>query len=144
MKRYSIFLLTLLTLAFGAMAAAQDDPEPVPVVQVARVEPSVITAYNPPLVTVFGTGFTDKTTVRLVGAGLVKVTFVNAGALLIEIPNTLGPAVYAVEVSDPLFGTATSPNSLNIISPTATPLPPAEPTEFIPIPTLAPPTQVPG
>jgi hypothetical protein len=141
MKRLIIFLVMLAALAYSGLAFAQ---EPQVQLQVARVEPGIVTAYNPALVTVFGTGFTEATTVRLVGAGLVTVRFVNTGALLIEIPNTLGPSVYAVEVSDPQFGTALSPNPLSVVAPTATPLPPLEPTEYIPPPTLAPPTMIPG
>ncbi len=100
------------------------------------------------ILSVFGANFTAQTTIRLIGVGLLQVTFVNSGALTAVLPADLPAGLYGVEVSDPGGGTVTSPNPLSVVAPP--PLPPTAtpPTPPTPVPTafptLAPPTPVPG
>lgn len=115
-----------------------DDPTPPPVT-VTGSEPRRMTAGQDVVLSVFGSNFTPQSTVRLVGVGLLKVTFVNSGALTAEVPDTVLPGEYGIRVSDPVGGEADSPNKLRVDAPAQPPAPP--PTQF---PTPEPPTPVPG
>ncbi len=100
------------------------------------------------MLSVFGTNFTDRTTIRLVGIGLLSVTLVNSGALTAVLPADLPPGTYGIEVSNPVGGTAVSPNTLTVNAPPGPTLPPPTDAPTLPpptlIPTQLPPTLVPG
>ena len=99
-------------------ARIQADDTPPPPITVARSEPSQFTnGGQDGVLSIFGTNFTDQTTIRLVGIGLLNVTFVNSGALTAVLPADLPPGTYGIEVSDPLGGTAASPNTLAVSAP---------------------------
>lgn len=143
MKR--LFLALTLFLIIG-IVAAQDEPvatdEPTPtVVKINAFEPAAIAAGTERTLTVFGANFTDQTTIRLVGIGLLESTFVNSTTMTAKLLSSFPAGTYPVEVSDPANGAAITPTSLTILAPTATPRPTSEPQ---PIPTLAIPTAVPG
>ncbi len=143
-----ILFFILVSSLFGLQDGSTWAQE-VPPITVARSEPSQFTnGGQNGVLSVFGTNFTDQTTIRLVGIGLLSVTFVNSGALTAVLPADLPPGTYGIEVSDPLGGTAASPNSLTVNAPAGPTLPPptAVPTEPPPtaIPTLPPATIVPG
>jgi uncharacterized repeat protein (TIGR01451 family) len=111
-------------------------------INVTRSEPSRITSGQEGILSVFGANFTQATTVRLVGVGLLSTTYVNSGALTATLPSSLTPGQYGIEVSDPIGGTVTLPTPLTVVAlpePTALPTPTREPT-----PTSPPPTPVPG
>jgi hypothetical protein len=152
-----LILLALLVLPTLAQDTPQEVPaevpqqlpaQPPPALSITRVEPASVPQANAPRVTIFGANFTPATTVRLVGAGLVTTTFVNSGALLIDLPAGLPAGVYPVELSDPVNGTATAPAPLTLLAPTPTPTPPPTPVPTdtpVPPPTAAPPpTEIPA
>lgn len=115
-------------------------------ITVSRTEPGQFTnGLQAGVLSVFGTNFTEATTVRLVGLGLLQVTFINPGALTAVLPAELPPGTYGIEVSAPGGGTVASPNNLSVVTPP--PIPPtAGPPTDIPtqVPTLLPPTITPG
>jgi hypothetical protein len=117
-------------------------PTPVPAITVVRSEPAQVTSGQGGALSIFGANFTAATTVRLVGVGLLQASFVNSGALIATLPNNLAPGGYGIEVSDPVAGTAYSPNPLTVL-PAPTPPPTAMPTPE-PMPTPVPPTPMPG
>ncbi|MDL1901878.1 hypothetical protein FBR02_14035 [Anaerolineae bacterium CFX9] len=124
----------------------QTTQTPLPIV-VSGMEPGTVRNDASATLSLFGSGFSAQTTVRLVGLGLLPVTYINPGALMASVPAGTTPGVYAVEVSDPVSGTTVAPISLTI-SPPPTPfptpgtLPTFEPPT--PMPTPNPPTPVPG
>jgi len=148
MRRYSvvalILSLTIIGLALTPLIAlAQDDspqvPGPAPAavaVDVTSIEPTVMVATVGGVLSIYGSGFTAESVVRLQGFGLLNTTHVNATALKADVPASVPAGVYSVEVSD---GTSTPDvlvQALTILAPTPTPKPTAPPTE--------PPTVKPG
>lgn len=115
---------------------------PVPQLIVTGVEPAFITSGQESTLSVFGANFTESTTVRLIGVGLLQTTFVNSTALRAIVPASIAPGGYSVQVSDPITGTAFAGTIITVIAP-----PPTLGPTFEPPPTLAPtepPTPVPG
>ena len=124
------------------LAVVAQDPTdtPVPSLVVSSIEPLRITAGQQAVLSVFGADFSDTTVVRLVGVGLMQTTFVSSGALMASLPASLAPGQYAVEVTDPVRGTAGASQRLAVVAPTPTLAPPTE----APLPTQAPPpTEIP-
>ena len=150
---YLAFLIVLLIGASLSVLAQETTETPVDPtatvapqpVMVIHTEPGQFTNGQVGVLSVFGANFTDQTTVRLVGIGLLQVTFVNGGALTAVLPADLSPGQYGIEVSTPGGGSAMSPNSITVSSPPQ-PLPTAAPPTDVPtaFPTLVPPTAVPG
>lgn len=131
----------------GGVGGAQSTEEPTlpPPITVSGSEPSRINQGQAVTLTVLGENFTENTTVRLQGVGLLNATFVNSTALTAPVPQTAPAGEYVIQVSDPERGSAQSPTTLTIIAPTATPRPtnPPQPTSPPP-PTSLPPTPIPG
>lgn len=127
--------LTLLGLFSGDVSqseAQESTPPPSPLIDVTTCEPRAINAETEGTVSIFGTNFTAATTVRLVGFGLLPVTFVNGGALTVTVPGTVPPGSYTIQVTNPGAGFDNCPQPLEIRAV----LPPP--------PTFAPPTPQPG
>jgi hypothetical protein len=139
---FSFLLLALLLASIAPLTRAQDTPPPV--LTVRLVEPTQFVAGRGGLLSVYGTGFTTASTVRLVGFGLLAATFVHEGALTAEIPASIPTGTYGVEVSDATGGTASAPQAVTIVPAPTTPqpLPTFEPPTAVP--SLPPPTPVPG
>jgi uncharacterized repeat protein (TIGR01451 family) len=122
-------------------------PSPTPTLTLTPIQPLVVTGSEPGqsqsgsqiVLSIFGANFTPQTVVRLVGVGLLETTFANPNAVTAIVPATAPPGTYRIDVSDPLTGTASSPNTLTINAPPASPFPTARP-----LPTFEPPTAVPG
>jgi hypothetical protein len=151
-KFYSVTLLllavfaTLLAFTNTSESVAQALPTetftptstptitPVPIV-VLTSEPATVDNANERILSIGGQGFTLNTTVRLRGYGFLVVTLINQNALTAKLPIGIPLGTYQIEVSDPLGGTALSPQALTVVGPTPTP---------IIISTLPPPTPVPG
>ncbi|MFN8451984.1 MAG: hypothetical protein U0521_26175 [Anaerolineae bacterium] len=144
-----VTLVSCLLVLQGEMSRAQDATQTPQPITVSRSEPSQFTngGVNGVL-SVFGANFTDRTTIRLVGMGLLTVTFVNSGALTAVLPADLPTGTYGIEVSDPLGGTAASPNTLTVNAPPGPTQPPPTAVPTLPapteVPTLPPATIVPG
>lgn len=154
LKFGSLLLLTLVVSFVllgqievqGQATETRQPPTPSGPITVSRTEPGQFTnGLQPGVLSVFGTNFTEVTTVRLVGLGLLQVTFVNPGALTAVLPVELPPGTYGIEISAPGGDTVNSPNTLTVVTPPPVP-PTAGPPTDIPtqIPTLPPPTVVPG
>ncbi len=120
-------------------ATATPTLTPTPALIISGSEPALLPAGVDATLSIFGANFTPQSMVRLVGFGLLEVTFINSGALTAALPKVIPPGTYGVEVSDPVNGRATSPDTLTIAPPPTTPPPTERPT-----PTLLPPTPVPG
>lgn len=116
-----------------------DEPTPIPQISVTGSEPQQITSGTQGTLSIFGANFTADSTVRLVGYGLLSVTFVNSSALTAALPAVIPAGTYGVEVSDPVRGTAVSPNTLTLLPQPTTPAPTDRPA-----PTSPPPTAIPG
>src|SRR5215207_2795694 len=85
----SFILLSQLEVQ-GQATQTQVPPTPSGPITVSRTEPGqFINGLQPGVLSVFGTNFTEVTTVRLVGLGLLQVTFVNPGALTAVLPAEL-------------------------------------------------------
>lgn len=129
------------------LAQATPDPTntPAPTLVISSIEPLRVTAGQQAVLSVFGADFSDMTVVRLVGVGLMQTTFVSSGALMASLPASLAPGQYAVEVTDPIRGSAAAAQRLSVVAPTPTPLPPtdAPPPTQAPPPTDIPPTPLP-
>lgn len=132
-------------LAVVAQATDVPTDTPTPSLAVSSIEPARVTAGQQAVLSVFGSDFAETTVVRLVGVGLMQTTFVSSGALMASLPASLAPGQYAVEVTDPVRGTAGASQRLNVVAPTATPPPPtdAPPPTQAPPPTDIPPTPLP-
>ncbi len=140
---------TITSSPTHTQAGLQDPPTPVQI-SVNSTEPGQVTNAQANVLSVLGSNFTESTTVRLVGVGLLQTTFINANALTATIPAGITPGTYTIEVSDPVNGTATSPNLLNVSPPPPTPPTPFTPQPLptfevpTPFPTPLPPTPIPG
>ena len=137
---YRIFTLivTLLLLA-TSLAAQETTPDPAPQVEAVRAEPRRVTAGQSVTLSVFGSGFTEQTAVRVVGFGLLETTYINPTSLLAALPGSIPVGRYDIEVRDPQGGTAIISQALRVVQ---APPPPTEP--LPPTPTLEPPTPQPG
>ncbi|MBN1248983.1 MAG: IPT/TIG domain-containing protein [Anaerolineae bacterium] len=151
MRRYPVVVLMLglaVLLSAPLTARAQDtapeaptvtDPVAAPAVMavdVMSIEPTALVATVGGTLSVYGTGFTSESVVRLQGFGLLNTTFVNATALKAEVPATVPAGVYSVEVSDGAGVPDVLVQALTMIAPTPTPRPTAAPS--------APPAVTPG
>jgi len=118
---------------------------PRPPIQVTRSEPTAANQGVEVVLSVFGSGFSATSTVRLVGVGLLETTFVNDGAVKAILPVTAPAGVYRIEVADDRGVWVASPNTLMIMAPTATPpIPPTATERMDPTPTLPAATPLPG
>ncbi|NJL57371.1 hypothetical protein HC928_21200, partial [bacterium] len=132
---FALLWLALLGLFSGDVSrggAQESTPPPSPSIDVTTCEPRVINAETEVLVSIFGTNFSSTTTVRLVGFGLLRVTFVNGGALTVTVPATVPPGLYTIQVTNPSAGFDNCPQPLEV----RPVLPPP--------PTFEPPTPQPG
>jgi hypothetical protein len=159
---FSLFLLMLSVITSAMSTLSAQEPTGVPTfssqptqapitpaeeeracpVTVSRSEPSQITGGEARVLTVFGSGFSETSAVRLSGFGVLTTTLVNSGVLNADIPETVPPGTYNVRVVDPTCEDVLHERperlTLNVLAPQ---LPP--PT-FVPIDTLEPPTPMPG
>ncbi|MBC8170372.1 MAG: hypothetical protein H7X77_01820, partial [Anaerolineae bacterium] len=144
-RRSLIWLIVpLLLLLFGIASAQQNTSSGITHNDVVRAcpiaatrsEPGVVQTGEARILTVFGSGFSETTAVRLSGYGILTTTLVNTGAVTAEIPANVPPGNYNVRIVDPSCGTIDypQPDKLRLIVNFA-PLPTATFAEFeIPTP----------
>lgn len=137
----AILAIVALAFIFAPQAAeavvAQNAPR---ATTIDRVEPRNIPANIGGTLSVYGSGFTSDSVIRLRGYGLLVTTFVNTSALTGQLPTMLPAGSYTVEVRDP-SGNSEWNKQITIVAP---PPPTNEPQQ--PIPTQEPqiiPTQEP-
>lgn len=132
------------TSTVGATATATLSPTatvtptatPFPQIRVTTIEPKRISTESGGTLSVFGSGFTSGTVIRIVGIGIIPTTFINGEAITGEVVPGLPTGRYDVQVG---VGDLDGPNvvveeALTIFGPTPTPVPTNTPT---PTPTTA-------
>lgn len=137
---FALGVMAALVLAFvvAPLAADRVSAQETRATAIQRVEPRNIPADTGGTISVYGSGFTADSVVRLRGYGLLVTTFINNGALTAQVPTTIPAGSYSVEVRDP-SGNSEWDRQINIVAP---PPPTNEPQP--PIPTQEPlPTQEP-
>lgn len=150
-NRLSVLLLTLLavTALWLSRTAAQELPTDVfvtadgtgrqcPVVA-DRAEPRQITNGESRTITVYGSGFSPSTAVRLGGFGILLTSLVNSNAVTAEVPAIISSGTYNVRIVDPSCDEISYSNQdrLKLVV-NAAPSPTQEPIE------VEPPTEIPG
>jgi hypothetical protein len=127
--------------AFTVNAAPTSTPPPV---VISGISPTQINQGLSGVLVINGSNFTGASAVVLVGVGNLSIISRTNTQIQAAIPATLSPGSYGVQVTDPVNGTASSPQALTVVIPPPTAVPP-QPTEIPPQPTpLPPPTEVPG
>ncbi len=112
------------------------------------VEPSTVINDVSTTITLMGGGFVDTPVVRLVGAGVLEVTYVTSTVLTAVVPAGIAPGTYTMGVTNPGPGGSpetTLEEALTVLAPTPTPTATTAPTATpIPTATLLPtPTSLP-
>lgn len=135
LKSGVLFVTALLVAALLMSVAAQTT--------ISNVEPGTVRSGDGGNISVYGSGFTNSSVVRLTDYGLLTTTYINDSTLMAALPTNLPPRVYVVEVRDPAGDTQWSGllNVLAPIMPTNEPLPtmPPPPTaEPVPLPSPVP------
>jgi|GEM_PF-466447 len=111
--------LVLLTWPFRQALAA-----PPAQLSVTTVEPSTLPASTGGVLSIYGSGFSSSSTVRLVGYGLLVTEFVNSTALRATVPPGVPAGTYDLQISEG-GATVTRARAVQLL-PTPTPTP--EPT----------------
>ncbi len=130
-------LLLLLAAPHAVWSQAEGTPaatiSPAAPLDIAGVEPGTLVSGVGGTLSVYGTGFTSATVVRLIGYGLLATSYVNETALTAQVPASVPVATYDVSVSD---GAATDllSQALAVIAATPTPKPTALPATSAPPP----------
>lgn len=136
--------ITIFLVMVWPAAYAQDTHQDPRTTAVRRVEPRSLQTGIGGTISVYGSGFTGDSVVRLKGIGLLSTTFVNAQALMAVVPGSVPPGEYTVEVRDPVSGDSAWDRTLLITAgpqPTPEPLPTSAPIptqEPVPLPTPLP------
>jgi hypothetical protein len=117
----------LLVTSAAARPAAQ--------LALTGIEPTTLVSQHGGTLSIYGSGFTTATIVRLVGFGLLETTYVNSMALQAVVPPGTPAGTYDLEVSEAGVSVVL-PSALTIVAATPTPGP-------TPLPTPKP-TPVPG
>jgi hypothetical protein len=88
------------------------------------VEPRTLSQSGGTL-SIYGSGFTTTTIVRLVGFGLLQTTYVNDTALTAVVPPGIPAGIYDMQVSDAALST-TLPAALTVVAATSVPVAPTQ------------------
>lgn len=113
---------------------ATSTPEPSPSPSTPPLAPLAVTSVEPRrmisgtggLLSVYGTGFTTESAVRLIGYGLLSMSYVNPTALTAQVPTAVAAGIYDLEVGDGAHK-AMLTEALAIVAPTPTPRPSSPP-----------------
>lgn len=90
---------------------------------VTTVEPSTLSTSTGGILSIYGSGFSSASTVRLIGYGLLDTQFVNSTALRATVPGGLPAGSYDLQVSDGTSSITRAKAVQLIPPPTATPQP---------------------
>ena len=126
---FFLMLVVPALLLFAALAIAQTLPT-------FTVEPNTLSTQTGGLVTIYATGgvtFTEGSTVRLLGRGILPTVYVNPTALQATVPAGLAAGTYELRVLDSQ-GLELGTGSLTLTAPPATPHPTSIPTQPPPPP----------
>lgn len=88
-----------------------------PPLSISGVEPSRIDQSTGGTLSIYGSGFTPTTAVRLVSFGLLDTIYVNATALRAVVPPNLPARRYDLEISHEDGATAVFQNAIRIVAP---------------------------
>lgn len=124
------------TATLTATATVTPTSTPFPRIKVTTIEPRHISTETGGTLSIFGSGFTSGTVIRIVGIGIIPTTFINGEAIIGDVVPGLPTGQYDVQVG---LGDLDGPNvvvedALTIFGPTPTPVPTLTPT---PTPTTA-------
>lgn len=118
-------LIAALLLAFVLAITAAASPSPQ--LALTGIEPDRLVSQEGGTLSVYGTGFTPDTVVRLVGRGLLDTAFVSTSALRAIVPPGVPPGVYDLQVTDAAVS-ATLTSALTVVAAPPTPGPTPAPT----------------
>ncbi|MBN1933357.1 MAG: IPT/TIG domain-containing protein [Anaerolineae bacterium] len=107
-------------LALDAVALASPPMQ----LAVTTVEPSTLSTSTGGILSVYGSGFSAASTVRLIGYGLLDTEFVNGTALRATVPAGLPAGTYDLQISDG-GSSVTRAKAIQLVPP---PTPTPEPT----------------
>lgn len=98
---------------------------PFPPILITAIEPGRISSETGGQLSVYGNGFTPGSVIRIFGVGLIPTTYVNAEAVVGQVPPGLSTGFYDIQVG---LGDQDGPNAvargvLEIFGPTPTPVP---------------------
>lgn len=124
------------TVTLTPTATITPTSTPFPQIRVTTIEPRRISTETGGTLSVFGSGFTSGTVIRVVGIGIIPTTYINGEAITGDLVPGLPTGQYDVQVG---LGNLDGPNvvvedALTIFGPTPTPVPTVTPT---PTPTAA-------
>ena len=115
-----------------AVTVVTATPSPQPALD--SVEPGTLVSKDGGRLSIYGSGFTTATVVRLVGYGLLDTSYVNSTALQAVVPPGVPAGTYDVQVSEAGIA-ATLSSAVTIVTATPTPGPTTVPTrEPTPVP----------
>ena len=128
-------LLLLLSSPLIVLSQAGSTPtattSPAASLDIVGVEPGTLVSGIGGTLSVYGTGFTSATVVRLIGYGLLATSYVNETALTAQVPASVPVATYDVSVSDGAAIDLLS-QALVVIAATPTPKPTSPPATSAP------------
>jgi hypothetical protein len=123
-------VLGLLFVVGIMMVYAQDTPAvpeqtqepPVQALPLAvnEAQPTQVTSGEGGGLVIIGVNFTPQTQVALSNVGTLQSSFVNATTLAAVLPAGLPPGAYTLQLSDPVNGSATLLNPIQVLQVTAT------------------------
>lgn len=114
--------LTVFTLLISALLV-----QPLPVLAalgITRVQPNVVSGLSQVDLVVTGTDFEDGAVVIVENFGALATSYVSASVLTAVLPPGIDPGDYTVTVVNPDSTSASLPNGLRVLAPTATSAPP--------------------
>ncbi len=126
--RKTLFASVLIAASLlGFVMATTAAASPAPQLALTGIEPDTLVSQEGGALSVYGSGFTSDTVVRLVGRGLLETTYVSTSALQAVVPPGVPPGAYDLQVTDAAVS-ATLPSALTVVAATPTPGPTPAPT----------------
>lgn len=92
-----------------------------PQISVTGIAPVTIVGNQSNVITVSGANFTSASTASLVGFGSIPATYLDPTRIQMAIPSNVASGQYIVQITDPIRGSANSPQLLTVLMPTERP-----------------------